>query len=405
MPNNQYYVGAASPIAQIDAFTVASPTAADAYLLTVKDEGGNTLTTVSYTVPGSPTAAGVATAIANAWNTNAIAQAIAIASTSSAILLLTSDNPGIRQYVTSSVTGTGTFTKSSAGSNGAMDNSGPCDGQTAANWSLGVLPATGDTVTLDGRMQAQLLYGLNFSAVTLAALYVDLASQNVGQQKFPLRISATSWLIGRNLLGGTSIRGAGRINIDFGTVASTGLVSASNNQPADTGQETVRIKGTNASNIWGVSGGVVGIGTNLPADTATVPSITCSGGILNIASGVTATTVVNDGGKMTLSCAATTVTNQSGNGTITTFGTGLLTTVNAIGGTIFLGNRAASGNSVTTLNNLGGTADASVDPRPVTIGTWNFSNGSLVQAYANQLTISTTSIAFGNLDTFTGSTS
>ena len=219
----------------------------------------------------------------------------------------------------------------------------------------------------------------------------------------PLQVSATNLVIGRNLNGINPVSSAGNINIDLGTVASTSVVLNSNPTPEFVGLETVRIKGTNASNSISVVGGLVGIATSLPGDTATYPSITCSGGILNISSGVTATTVTNDGGNVTLSCAATTVTN-AGTGTLTTRGLGLIGTANSYGtGNLFVGNRPAAGTAVTTLNTISGsTTDFTIDSRSTTVGTTNYGGGTLTVLAGIQVTFTSFVPTFNNNGTLAG---
>jgi hypothetical protein len=395
--SSQYYVGTVLAVAEVDTFTPASVTTGDVNTLTVKNEYAVTITTVSFTVGGTQTAAAVVTGLTAAWNANGIASPLATAS-GSATFILTAVPAGQPLHVTSAVTGTGTLSKATT-----IASAGPSDWNQSGNWSLGTVPVSSDSVYLDPRMQAAVLYGLNQSAVTLTNLYADLGCLNVGQMGVPLQISATNLVVGRNLNGVNAVNSAGNINIDLGTNASTGVVLNSNPTPSFVGLETVRVKGTNASNSISIVGGLVGIATSLPGDTATYPTITCSGGILNVSSGVTSTTVVNDGGQVTLSCAATTATN-SGTGTLTTRGLGLIGTANSYGtGNLFVGNRPTAGTAITTLNTLSGsTTDFTVDSRATTVGTMAYGGGTINVLAGTQVTFSTTTLAFNNNGTLAG---
>ena len=396
-----FWLGTATAIAEIDVFTVASATAADVDLLTVKDEYGATLTTVSYTVPGSPSNSAVATAIAAAWNANTIAAAIATASPSSALVLLTAVNAGVPQYVTSGVTGTGTLAKSSAGSNGAVANSGPSDLNTLANYSTGAKPAGGDSFTVNAQAAAPILYGLTQTGVTLANLFIDLnCAQLIGQQKIPWQLNASNVVIGRSQSGNAS--GPRRINLDLSTVQTSVSVLAGNSSSADAGQETIRLKGTNASNTIAVSGGLVGVSTSLLADTSNFPTATADGGTLNFGVGCSTFTLVNNGATVNINGATTSVTTlRSGNTTF--YGTAVATLIVAAGGTTYPASRPSGGAAVTTLTLAGGIVDFTEDGRNVTVSTLNLGNGTIKQVAPAQVTYSAIAGLFSGTE-FTSAT-
>ena len=252
-----YWLGSATAVRQVDVFTVTGAVAGDVYQISPKDEYNSALTTNAYTVPASPTDATVATAIAAAWNLYTPNLLIAVATVSSTKVILTATSAGVPQYLTSSVIGTGTFPKSSAGTNGAVANVGPSDLNTAANYSTGIKPAAGDTFTVDGRGASPILYGLAQTGVTLANLFIDLScSQFVGQAAIPWQVNATNIVIGRAQQGSSGqSNGPTRINLDLGTVQTSISVLNGNSYGADVGQETIRLKGTNASNVIQVAGG------------------------------------------------------------------------------------------------------------------------------------------------------
>ena len=140
---SQYYVGIVAAVAEVDTFTPASPTTGDVNTLTVKNEYAVTITTVSFTVGTTQTAAAVVTGLTAAWNANLIASPLAAAS-GSATFILTANPAGRPLHVTSAVTGTGTLTKATT-----ISSSGPSDWSQAGNWSLGSVPVSSDSVYLE----------------------------------------------------------------------------------------------------------------------------------------------------------------------------------------------------------------------------------------------------------------
>jgi hypothetical protein len=387
-----YWTGSAQAVAQIDVFSVAGATAADVDALTIKDEYANTLATISYTVPASPTNAAVATAIAAAWNASAIAAAIATASATSANVVLTATSAGVPQYVTSAVTGTGTLAKSSPGSNGAVANSGPSDLNTLANYSTGAKPSAGDTMRVDARAKAPILYGLNQIGTTLANLYIDASnSQLVGSAAVPWQVNATNVVIGESQA--SSSTGARRINLDLGAVQTSVSVLAGATASYDNGLEPIRVKGANAGNILSVSSGLVGVATSLPADAANFPSVTVNGGQVNLSAGCSTFTLVNSGGSVNINGPSTSVTTSK-TGSTSFYGTAVATAVVAVGGVTYPASRPASGAAITTLTLAGGIVDFTKDNRPTTVGSLVLGGGAVKQSSPSQVTFSSLSSPF-----------
>lgn len=403
---SQYFIGLAPNIAQVSTITPAGTiTAGDVDTITVKDELGATIATINFTVVGT-TAANVVTGLAAAWAANPITNALA-STGGTGTLILTAKTAGTPFYVTSSVAGVGTLTTVAT-----QANSSPSDINNPVNWSGGTAVANSDTVAFDNRMLVDALFGLNQSSVTPSIVHYDLGCKNIGQQRNPLKwAGVTTWDAGRNLAGIQPTQGAGRINIDHGTGAGVGVVYNTNPTPLDTGQETLRYRATNASNSLSVNGGLVGVCTNLPGDTATITNIFVTGGIVNIAAGVTATNIINEGGTVTQYCASTTSGNYSKQGSFTTVGTALVGTFNASAGNVFLNNRPSAGTCVTTLNHGGAIVDTSGNPATSTIAQWNFSGGvngavgKFVQAGPSQITFTATAITGWINGTFSGSQS
>lgn len=398
---SKYYIGIAPLIAQVATITPAGTiTTGDVNTLTVTDELGATIATISFTVGGTTTAAAIVTGLTAAWNANPITVALATPS-GTGTFILTAVSAGVPFYVASAVTGVGTLTTVAT-----TANSGPSVISMPINWSNGVAPANSDKITFDSRMLAAALYGLNQSSITPAEVHYDLGCGVIGQQNIPLTwAGVTVWDAGRNPANIQPTQGSGRINVNHGTGAGVGIVYGTNPQPLDSGMETLRLKATNASNSISINGGLVGIATSLPADTATIQTIGVNGGIVNISSGVTTTTVTNNGGTVTQYCPSTTSANYNAQGSLTIAGTVLVGTVNAAAGKVFLKNRPASGAAVTTLNQTGATVDTTGNTAPLTISQWNFSAGELDQIGTSQVTFSAQAIVGWILGKFKGAMS
>lgn len=196
---------------------------------------------------------------------------------------------------------------------------------TAANWSDGAVPITGDTVVIDGRSTNAITTGLSQSAVTLARLTIVLGSPSIGTTSTPLAISATILDVNVPPTDGSNPAGAALIHLNTGSNATTCTVWGSRNTGTG-GIEPVCWKGSHSSNVLYIRGGNVGVATALPGDTASVPSIQVLGEArVRISSGVTTTTLTQTAGSVVLECAATTI-NQDG-GELETRGTGAITTI------------------------------------------------------------------------------
>lgn len=291
--SNKYFAGGATPATEVDAWVWSGLNATDIVTFTAVDEGGNTLVAVPVTIPATPTSTNTTTAAVAAWAASPAAVLIGAAG-GTTIFTVTSGSSGVPMHITATTSGTSTATKQTAGTNGAVANAGPLDWGTASNWSDLAVPITGDTVTIDSRSKStSIIYGLNQSGVTLAALYVQPGAPLVGQQVYALRISGTNIEVPRPTTNNPSALGVARFNINTGTNACNFNVQATNATPQDVGQECVRITGANASNALTVSGGLVGLGTNSTSDTPNFPTITYSGGTLNTGFGVVAGATLN----------------------------------------------------------------------------------------------------------------
>lgn len=272
------------------------------------------------------------------------------------------------------------------------------DPTNGANWTksdgtIGTAPGNGDDVTIAAIPGVALasIAAADMSSVTLNSLTISQTftgtigtASTAGGTFGYWRIGATNWTIGTPSADGLATVGSGRIKIDFGAAAFSGVVLATGSS-VDSGAEPVRIKGSNAANLLYVLGGRVGVATNLPGETATLAEVDATGStaICNLGPGVSWTNAnASAGGTLTLNSGSTGALSVSSGSTATTQGTGAITTVNA-GGTTYLNHRPASGAAIGTLNLFPtGTADFSQLPSPVTVTTLNHQNGGVLIANA-----------------------
>lgn len=185
--------------------------------------------------------------------------------------------------------------------------------------------------------------------------------------------------------------GAGRVKLDFGSSAVVANIAATGTATSlDAGLEPMRIIGSAMTSV-NVTGGLVGIATSAPSETATVTTVNVASVVsvaqLNMGPGVTCPNASaasgNGGGAFLQGQTALTLLTTSAGATANISGTGLIGTVNA-GGVTQLNNRTG-GTDVTTLNIYpGGQADFSGNPAASTVATLNlFAGGTLSADPAN----------------------
>ena len=337
-------MGTAPSTAQVDRFTPANVQIGDVFTLTATGEDGSTAA-VSFTATAA-TVANVTAGLVAAWNasTNSLHTPITAADATTS-LTLTADVAGVPFSVASTTTDGGGANTQTLTRAAVTANSGPSSWNTAANWSGGSVPVNSDSVTLDQRMAAAVLYGLDQSAVALTKLTIQKGSKAVGTVSAPLRISATTCEVNKPPTDGSNPSAASVVNLDFGLNATTCTVWGSASS-GSTGLEPVMVKGTHTSNVLNVYDGSVGLATNKPADTATVPTINARGSNtrVTIGSGSNTVTALNvKDAKVILRTAASTVTTDGG--TLVTEGSGAITTANIAGAADL-----QSTGTITTLN-------------------------------------------------------
>jgi hypothetical protein len=369
------WVGLAPSAAQVSSVTVTAYSATTLYSINLG------LYTVSILGTGGTTA------------TTAAALVAALQLTTTPIIFQTITWSVLGSTITGTAINAGvpfTFTATVAGSSGtfgavstSVPSSGPNDWSTAANWSTGAVPVTGDDVFIDNTADF-ITYGLGQSAVTLLSLNVALSF--TGQLGLPkintsqatpyseylpdyLAIGATTQNIGYDQGNGSQL-----IKINNGSVATT-LNLMGSGQSALTGLEPVLWKGTGTTTINAI-GGQLGVAV-YGGETATLATLNVTGATVRCSSGVTLTTVNNSGGTIEINSAATLVHQTSGS--ITIFGTGDVTTLSISGGTVSY----QSSGTVTTANiRSGAVVDCSVNLSARTFTTANlYAGGALLDPF------------------------
>lgn len=373
--------------------------------------------TLSYAATSTSTST-TASAIVTAWN--ALSASIypefarITASVNSSSVILTADDAGIPFSVTAATT---------ESNGGAADDqtfiatttttcTGPWHWNDANNWSGGAVPVNNDTVYIQGS-STPIRYGLDQSAVTLTALYVEadytgsigLPSINTSSSaSYPeyrdtyLAIGATTLRVGAG--DGT---GSGLIRINTGSV-QTALSVQKTGSTQETGTPSLWWKGTHASNTVTVARGSVGIAYR-GTESATITALKVgyetgeqTDASVVVGGGTTLTTFTMQGGSVILSAAATTITKNGG--TLTTLGTGAYTTISHWKGTL---NYRSSG-TITTLNCGSALVDFRGDMRAKTVTNCDLYDGAQIQdpqgvvTWTNGLDLNASSIPKVTLD-------
>lgn len=327
-------------VAQVDTFTPATVEIDDIFTLTVTGDDGIT-NAVNFTATAA-TAANVAAGLVAAWNASTHRLCTPITASGSSTVVLTADTAGRPFSVAATTTDGGgnntqTLTKAST-----TASAGPEDWGLAGNWFTNAVPVDGDNVVIDARATDDLLYSMNQSSVDLTTLDVYMSYVNqLGDTTNPLRISATTCQIGLPVGDGSSPSGPTFVNLDFGSVNNTTKVY-NGRKTGINGLLPINLKGSHSANILHVYGGVVGVATARPGDTATFVTVKVDGGKCVLSSGVTTSTVTQIGGELVQGCACTTLTQDAG--TLETNGSGAITTA-TINGTAYL----ESSGTITTL--------------------------------------------------------
>jgi hypothetical protein len=303
------------------------------------------------------------------------------ASRSSDSLILTADTEGEPFTCTVATTETGggaadaqtiDGTTTSTGTNSTA-NSGPNNWDTALNWSAGTAPADTEDVYVEA-LSVDLLNGLSNANTELTSL--NISSTYTGAIGRPvrnpsgyyeyrdtyLRVDATTVNIGYG-----SGQGSGRIKLDLGTTdAFTVNVSRTGN-PLENGIPALLLKGGLAGCTLNVLQGSIGVAFH-PGETAVIPTVRigyqdnpATDARVWFGTGVTLTTITQNGGDLTTQSNITTYTINGGTATILA---GAITTLTVDSGTVYY----QSTGTIGTLNlGSGATIIFSRDPRGRTV--------------------------------------
>jgi hypothetical protein len=378
------FLGTADTVAQVDTFTPASVGIGDTFTLTTTGFDGSS-NEITYTAVDT-SATTVSGALIILWNDATSSLQAGITATGTATVILTADAAGTAFQVASSASGgSATFVRAATAGNG-----GPSDYQSPANWSLGTVPGedTGDD-TEDVYIEdsnVDILYGLDNTGATyylqsmhVSRTYTGKIGHNgaTGLVGDYLKLETAKLFIGE-LFSTTTASGSGRIKIDTGATQACSTIVYYTANPADQNKTAFRYLAANAlSDIEEIRIGSVGIAAQT-GETATIGNILVSfetsvgtDAKVEIGSGVTMDDLDCVGGETQLKCAAGVVGSRGG--TLTTSGTGTITTLNVDGGEV----RPASNGTITTCNLESGTADFTISAEARTVTTLNQNGGNL----------------------------
>lgn len=324
----------------------------------------NTTFTVTYTEDGSPTLAEVATGLYAAWlaSTHPETKRITATNPSAGVLTLTAVTSGRPFTVVLADDGTGTHTETT--STAGVSNT---DYAQTSNWSTSAVPTTGDNVTIGGPAGGgnakSILYGLYQETVEIGAFNVlqefggDIGRIEDGVP-FYLVVDPNSF----------DFRGSGALNLLNLTDAAIAAYIEAYGSPV-AGRKALYLKGSALTTVE-IAKGFVGL-ASFPNETATITTLLVGRGLrgdanVDVGSGVTLTTLTQNGAEVMQRCATDT-TNVSGAAVWTSTGTGTIGTLNINGGEAY----PESTGTVTAINLYGGLLDLTRDRSPRTVTTCN----------------------------------
>ncbi len=404
------FIGTATAIVQLDTGSIDTVDATPANNTFTVTIGDKTISVVGDTNVAT-TAGNLVTAL-NASTAGGYFTVITWANPSGGTITATADTAGIPFIATLTVTGGGTGTVTDFVITTAA--TGPNHWDEATNWDTGVVPVTGDTVTIQDT-SINILFGLDQNAVDLTKLTImksytgkigldyrvfttsgALADDptEVEYRDRYLKIGITTLNIGENF-GQDNPAGSNRIMIDLDTTVTTitifGTASASN----EVGRPAVRLLADNSSNelfVRSAPGGV-GIATGEPNETSTFSQVSVSdpgsSSKVHVGPGVTLTTFFQDGGINVLERSSGTLTTLTVNGgNLQTEGAFTITNSNINGGTLTSNHIGATAHATLNINN-GGTVVGTGSNETRTWTTVNFDVGATLVSDSDIVTIGT----------------
>lgn len=399
----KHSVNVAKAVAQVATVQVTAFDASTTYKLTV-----NGVDIVS--LLGVTDADGTAAALSSAWNLSTHPYATGItASVATDTVTLTADEAGLPFTVTSSVAG-GTGTIGSVTTTTAA--TGPNHFDDADNWSDGAIPANGDIVTIT--RGAVFNFGLDQNAVDLAELNFELgASVGLNWRQFAttsnggspdtsvteyrdhaLKIGATVANIGVEN-GPDAVVASARIvwDNDKAGAATINVLKTTRGSP-DAGAPAVRLLASNAGIDLFVKSAQasVGLGTDIPGETATFGDITVDdrSGVskVYVGAGVTWSNFAQNGGDNILDAAADVTKVEVNGGDLLMKGDEWVVATLEINDGVVVDNHTDSASANTTVNLNGGELDGLKSGEARTWATVNHNGGKLKRDSA-VVTIST----------------
>ncbi len=245
---------------------------------------------------------------------------------------------------------------------GAVDNSY----SVAGNW-IGGVPVATDNVYLTTGYINSINAGLNQSGVAITSFNADLGyTGSVADSGTYLQINSTNVILGKPMATGNA-SGSGRMNLNFGSVATTVNVYGGSTNSTDLYQTCYKLLGTSISQL-SVLNGQVGVALDI-GSVSGITSVTIDGGYVVFGPGVGNPTFTLNSGILNSATTAT-VTASTINGIYNYSGTGAHTTMNILGGGYV--NYTGSG-TIDTLN-ITGNLDLSNSLLPFGSVTVNFIN-------------------------------
>lgn len=274
--------------------------------------------------------------------------------------------------------------------NNWIGGSGSQSWTNTANWSLAAAPVSTDDVVIS-QGNSDINSNLSHAAIILNSLTIGGSfTGTIGVPGVP----STPLAIG---LGSGKVfnfnANAGVCIFDFGTTNYQGIIIQTGAATSTTvGSEAVRIRGggSTATMAIGNSGAVfgsgpsVGIATEYAGLTATLATLSVSGGTVNTGTGITGTTCRHSGGTLYIGGGNWTLIQQATNQPILTLGGVATGNLVAATGQMFVNSRPATGDVLASPNiGPGATMDFSQDPRTCSITTAiNISIGGILVAFS-----------------------
>lgn len=396
----KYWLGTASPVAQVDTVQITAYDAATTYKLTV---GG-----VEVSAIGNTDVNTTATDLAAAWNASLHPYFTGVtASAATDTVTLTADTAGVPFTATSSVTG-GTGTIGSVTSSTA--NAGPCDWRTPENWSDGSVPGAGDTVIFS-QNSVNVCYGLDQNALAINDLFIKgTYSGQIGLDRNTLvtsvdgvtvdttkpeyrdhylSIDVDNIEIGKHSGSGTPVNST-RIKIDnTNTGVSETKIFTTGNIGAETNQAPVRLLYNSTTADIFIRGGIVGFGNDEPDEISIMGDLYLNGANSRAlcGDGCQLQTVVQTNGKSLIQSTTTITSIDLIDGVMTLEGDFTATTINVEGGTLIPNNDKSAGVAITTLNINGGFVDLTRTSELRTITNVNLDVGGSIKVNSDLVTM------------------